>query len=204
MISALLAAAVLSQTEPPPPPAASEPLIPPAFLDQALTWDAEGNRGLRGRQKTVLTRTEFFLELGRPDLVQRAEARQARRIALAGTAAGLAIVGVVVGVVLFAGSPDMNSAKCVANIDNFHLCEADNKLHQLGGTVVLATSLATAMLLATLAWWSSPEVDGDEAQHLAAQYNAGLLKRLRGEPSSLRWLPVVGPDGAQLAVAGKF
>lgn len=203
MLSALLAAAVLSQTEP-PPPAVAEPLIPAAFLDQALTWDAAGNRALRGRQKTVLTRNEFFVELGRPDLIERSNARQTRRIAFAATASALAIVGVVTSVVLFAGSPDMNSAKCVANIDNFHLCEADNKVHQLGGTVVLATSLATAMLLATLAWWSTPEVDADEAQHLAAQYNAGLLKRLRGSPSSLRWLPAVGPDGALLAVAGKF
>ena len=41
-------------------PAAPEPLIPPAFLDHAITWDVAGNRALKGRQKTVLTRADVM------------------------------------------------------------------------------------------------------------------------------------------------
>lgn len=202
MIAALLAAAVLTQTEP-PPPAASEPLIPAEFLDQALTWDAANNRAVKGRQKTVLTRNEFFTEVGRVDLIARSESLASRRVLLFGSAAGLVAAGIAGGVALLATSPDMNSAKCVANITNFTLCHNDNRVHQTGGIGLMSATIATAMLLATLGWWSNPEVlDSDEAISLTSKYNAGLMKRLRGQTVS--WMPAVSPNGAHLALAGKF
>lgn len=199
MLTALLLAAVLDEpTQPPPPPASERQATPPEFFDHALTWDSSANVALKGRQKTVLTRAQFFAEVGRLDLVDRSEALRTRRIALFSSAGIVAAAGVIGGVVLLAGSPDMNSSTCVANISNFQRCHDDNRVHQTGGIGLLAGSVAAAMLLATLAWWTNPEVvDTDEAIHLASQYNAGLLRKLRAQA-------VVTPDGAAVALAGKF
>ena len=179
--------------------------MPHAFFEDVLSWDLQGNQALRGKQRTVLTRAQFFETVGRVDLIEKSGALRTRRLGLALGAAGLAIAGSIGGVVLLSGSPDMNSAYCVDNARNFNECHDKNRVHQIGGIAFIAGGLATAMLMATLAWWSNPDVvDGDEATHLVAQYNAGLLKRLRASRGSLKWLPVVSPDGAQLAVSGRF
>ncbi len=209
MITALLLA-VLSQADVTPPPmpaveAPAEPLVPAAFFDDVLSWDSESNQAMHGRQKTVLTRTEFFERVGRHDLIEKSNSLRTRRITLAVAAGTVALGGIISGVVLLAGSPDMNSAYCVNNVTNFNQCHETNRVHQTGGIGLIAGSAAVAMLMATLAWWSSPDaIDGDEATHLVSQYNAGLLKRLRASRGSLKWLPVVSPDGAALAVAGRF
>lgn len=201
--------AVFAQAEvsaPPPPPAeAVVPLVPQAFYDDVLAWDLEANQALRGRQKIALTRTEFFRQVGRLDLIDLGDAIRTRRAWFAVTAGVAALGGAIGGIFLLSGSPNMNSAFCVANIANFNQCDADNRVHQNGGIALIAGGAAIAMLMATLAWWSNPDVvDGDEAIHLVAQYNAGLLKRLRASSGLLKWLPLVSPDGAQLAVSGRF
>lgn len=209
VITALLLA-VLSQAEVTPPPlpaveAPAEPLVPAAFFDDVLSWDPDAKQAVHGRQKTVLTRTEFFERVGRLDLIEQSNSLRARRITLAVAAGTVALGGLIGGIVLLAGSPDMNSAYCVNNVANFNQCHEINRVHQTGGIGLIAGSVATAALMATLAWWSSPDVvDSDEATHLVSQYNADLLKRLRASRGSLKWMPVVSPDGAALAVAGQF
>lgn len=204
MISALLLA-VLAQTAPPPPPPAAEPLIPHAFYEEVLSWDLQANRAVRGRQRTVLTRTEFFEQVGRLDLIDKSTSLKARRIGLGIGAGAVLLGGVIAGIVVLTRSPDVNSAFCVSRIDNYQQCQATERVHQTGSAFLFAGSLATAALLATLAWWSNPDVlSGDEAIQLAARYNAGLLKRVRAGGSSLKWLPVICADGAQLAVTGRF
>ena len=201
--------AVFAQAEvsapPPPPVEAVVPLVPQAFFDDVLAWDLQGNQALKGRQKIALTRTEFFQQVGRLDLIDKSDAIRTRRVWFAVTAGVAALGGGIGGVFLLSGSPNMNSAFCTANIANFHQCDDDNRFHQKGGIAFIAGGAAIAMLMATLAWWSNPDVvDGDEATHLVAQYNAGLLKRLRVSSGPLKWLPLVSADGALLAVSGRF
>ncbi len=208
VISTLLLA-VLSQTTPPPPPpppsGAAEALVPSAFFEGVLSWDLEANQAVIGKKRTALTRTEFFEKVGRLDLIEKSQSIRTRRIALLIAAGTVVVAGSVSGAVVLSRSPDMNSAYCVAHVDNFNQCHDANSLHQTAGAGLIAGSVATAALMATLGWWANPDlIDGDEATRLVSQYNAGLLKRLRASKGSLKWLPVVSPDGAALAVSGRF
>lgn len=179
--------------------------MPAAFFDDVLSWDLGANQALKGKERIALSRNEFFERVGRVDLIEKSNSLRSRRIGLMVSAGTLVVGGTIAGVLVLSRSPDMNSSFCVANVDNFNRCHDTNRVHQTGGIGVMAGSYVAAMLLATLAWWSNPDVlDGDEAIHLVSQYNAGLLKRLRASKGSLKWMPMVSPDGALLAVTGRF
>jgi hypothetical protein len=229
MISALLLSAVLAQaepsptltpTEPPPPPADVAPAeappvpapaparakIPEAFYREVLAWDTEAGHAVKGRQRAPMAREDFFREVGRVDLVDQSASLRTRRILLAVSAGAVLVAGTITSAVLFSNAGDLNSQFCTANVRNFNdVCTAHNKAYITGGAATLAGSLITASLLATFAYWSNPEViNDDEATRLVSAYNSNLLKRIRGEQGSLKWLPVITTDGASLAVAGRF
>ncbi len=203
MFTALLLTIAGQISEPPPPPAVG--VTPPAFFDEALVWDSTQNAPLLGREKKVLGRLEFYERVGRLDLVAASNSAMHRRIGFAVASGVLAVTGVVAGIVMLSKSPNMNSAFCVDSVDNYNFCNTQNRFQQIGGIVFVAAGLGSAMLLATIAYWQSPEVvDRDETIHLVSQYNATLLKKLRDVPNSLRWMPAVSPEGGMLAVSGRF
>ncbi len=213
MLTALLLSALLGQTEPapsaeptpPPPPPALEPTVPPAFYEGVLSWDSEGKQVVKGRERTPLVGADFFREVGRVDLIEKADGLRRRRLILAVSAGAVLVAGSISSITFFANAGDLNSSYCTANVRNYNdVCMPHYKGYSTAGGATLAATLITTGLLATLAWWSEPELEADEATHLVAQHNASLLKRLRARPGSLRWLPAVINDGAMLAVGGRF
>ncbi|HLL81714.1 MAG TPA: hypothetical protein VK420_03645 [Longimicrobium sp.] len=207
---------------PPPPPAPAEPsgaappaaapsLIPQAFNEQYLTYDPKTAQAYRGKQRMPLSREEFYKALGRPDLLQMSEGTVSRRIVLGVSAGLVAAVGVTVAAVSWSTLPDLNSGFCVQSVDNYNSdrCVPRYKSKQALGAVSLVGGLGVASLLATFAYWSSPDVLApDEALAQVSKYNAALYQRLRAAPqpsgSLIEVIPYANLQGGGLLTTWRF
>lgn len=188
-------------SEPPPPPgeAPSTPL-PPAFFERMLSVDEKG-RVYEGRARRLLSREEVFARLERPDLLEESEELSRRRVALAISAGLVAVTGTAVGIALIVLAPPINTVECEADVHTYNeVCVPRHRAYQLAGGVVLGSTFVVATLLATLAWWTKPDVlSRDELTREIATYNAKLKKRL-APPVSWRVTPYLGPGGGGLVV----
>lgn len=192
-------------TEPPAPPPeppatpAPEP-TPPAFFERMLSVDQKG-RVYEGRARTPVSARDVFERAGRVDLLAQSESLSRRRITLAVLAAVVGAASVAVGVTLIAIAPSPATPVCEADVSYYNdVCVPRYHAYQNAGSAVLVSGLIAASLLATLAWWSNPDVlSRDEMTKLVSAYNAKLKKSLTASgPSSLRVAPWVGPDGGGL------
>ncbi len=209
LLSVLLlsAGALADELTPPPvmPTEAAEPAIPGQFLELALKVDGK-NRVTEGRAQTPVTHQELFRRLGRADLLSQSDALATRRRWLIISSVSLAVVAGIVGSVLIATAPVLASPACESDVHVYNdLCVPRAAAHNTAGTSVIAGGVAGALLLATLAYWSNPDVtDADQTAALVSTFNAQLARRLRGTPSGFKLLPLVTPDGATLTASLRF
>lgn len=189
-------------SEPPTPPAAEPAVtVPGTFYDRMLTVDEQG-RVYEGRARTLLPNRDVFERAGRMDLVDRSDTLRRRRTALAVSAGVLAVTSVAVGVSLIVLAPWPGTSACEANLNYYNeVCIPRYHAYQNAGSAIIAGGLIGASLLATLAYWSRPDVlTRDEMTKLVSAYNARLKKSLLGvDPSSLRVAPWLGPNGGGVA-----
>ena len=206
------APALAGDLSPPPvmPTEEAEPrIVPDGFLDQALKVDAK-NRIAQGRAGTPVSHRELFERMGRVDLLTQSTNRAQRRLWLAVSAGAVAVAAGVTGVSLLATAPKLASVECERDVRIYNeVCVPRAATHNISGTAVLVSGAVVATLLATLAWWSDPDVlNRDETASLVSAYNAQLAKRLRAQqeakPQGLKVTPFVSPDGAGLVAALKF
>lgn len=179
--------------------------VPSAFLDQAVKVDTAG-RITVGRAATPLSARELFERMGRVDLVAKSDSLASRRLWLSLSAGAVAVVGGVVGGVLIGTGPRLASVECESDIRVYNdICVPRAAQHNISGTAVIVTGVATGLLLGTLAFWSDPAVlTRDETASLASSYNAQLARRLKSQPTGLKVVPVVTPDGAAVTASLRF
>ncbi|MEW6430683.1 MAG: hypothetical protein AB1730_04170 [Myxococcota bacterium] len=186
---------------PAPPPTAASEATPPAFFERMLSVDQKG-RVYEGRARTPVRARDVFERAGRVDLLEQSESLSRRRITLAVLAAVVGAAGVAVGATLIAIAPSPATPTCEADVRYYNdVCVPRYHAYQNTGSAVLVSGVIVASLLATLAWWSNPDVlSRDEMTKLVSTYNARLKKTLAPSgPSSLRLAPWVGPGGGGLA-----
>lgn len=179
--------------------------VPSGFLDQALKVDVK-NEITEGRSATPVTHRQLFERLGRTDLVAESTAREQRRLWLLVSAGAVAVAGVVSGSIFIATGPNLASPACESDVRIYNeVCVPRAAQHNIAGTALIATGVATGLLLATLAYWSDPRVlTRDETSALISSYNSGLAKKLKTTPSGWKITPVITPDGAAVAASVKF
>ena len=211
LATALLLASlrVFAQEMTPPPVMAAEDAevaqVPTGFLDQALKVDVK-NRITEGKAGTLVTHRQLYERTGRIDLVTQSDNRAARRLWLAISAGVVAGAAGIVGGVLIATAPRLNTVECESDVRVYNdVCVPRAAQHNVAGTAVIATGVVTGLLLGTLAFWSDPDVlTRDQTLALVSGYNSQLAKRLRAKPQGLKLLPMVTPDGAMLSAALRF
>jgi hypothetical protein len=198
--------------EPTPPPAPPAPAIPQAFNEGYLTYDPVQAQAYRGKQRTPIAREDFYMALGRPDLIEKCQAASSRRVLLYTSAIVVGLAGAVGAGVSWGTLPDLNSGFCVAHVENYNsdACAGRYKAQQAMGAAFLVGGLGVGGLLATFGYWSSPDVIGsDEAAALISKHNAALLQRSRASgPSSflqqLRVTPYATLDGGGVITTLRF
>jgi hypothetical protein len=110
------------------------------------------------RGASVLTPRDFFGLVGRTDLVQRSESNLVRRRWLVGSAIAVAVVGVALGVVLLALTPNGNAPYCVSTVERSQQCDEQIGLYNRGGIISISSGLVLGGVLAALGILSNPDV----------------------------------------------
>lgn len=199
-----------SALSPPPPPdptpVVEPPSVPLAFYERLLTVDEKG-QVYEGKQRAKLTPREVFERAGRTDLLERSDTLSRRRLGLAISAGVVAVVGSAVGIGLIALAPSAATPECEADVKFYNeVCVPRHMAYETAGSAVLVSSLVVGSLLATLAWWSNPNVlSRDEMTGLVSGYNGKLKRQLTGQaPSGLKVLPYLGPGQAGLVAAVRW
>lgn len=189
---------------PPPPDAPTSTPPPAAFFEQMLTVDLKG-RVYEGRKRYRLSATEVFERLGRTDLLEESARLRRRRTSLWVAAAVTGVTLVATGAVLLGLAPSPATPTCEADVTYYNqVCVPRYQAYQTAGSAVLVTGIVAGSVLASLAWWTNPDVlSRDEMTALVAGYNARLRRQLSGgAPSGVRLLPFVGNgQGGLLAQA---
>jgi hypothetical protein len=195
----------------PPAPAAPAPPAPHVrlFLQEYVAYDASTGEATRGQSKTPMSREELYRLLGRPDLVDTADAHRTQRTVLF-VGAGAAIVGgIVAGLALRSNIPEMNSGYCTSSVRVFNdECDPQMRKYEvLSAVAMISGALAGGGLIA---WGTSISTDGAPRTAIAgmvASYNGNLMHRLResgtttrtaGSGARLDVMPNVGPGGGSV------
>jgi hypothetical protein len=209
LLSVLLlgSAALAQETSPPPvmPTEAADPVLPTAFLDQALKVDSN-NRISRGRSQETVSHRELFEQLGRTDLLARSQDLAAKRTWLIVGAVALSTAAIVTGSILIATAPNLATPACENDVDVYNnVCVPQAAQHNISGTAVIVSGVVGALLMAGFAYGSDPAVlTRDETVALVSTFNSRLARTLRRPPAGLRVLPLVTPDGAWLTASLRF
>ncbi len=204
----LLSATAFAQelTAPPViPTEAAEAALLTDFFDQALKVD-EKNKISQGRAQVPLTHREFFVMLERTDLIEKSDGLAMRRQWLVIGSVALSSAAIITGALLIATAPRLASAECESSVTVYNeFCVPRANAHNISGTVTIAAGVVGALLMAGFAYNSNPALlDRDETAALVSRYNSKLARQLRRPPASIRFLPMVTPDGASLAAALRF
>jgi hypothetical protein len=180
--------------------------LPPAFMDQFLTYDETEGGVFVGKGRRPLARDDFFTAVGRPDLLAKSHEASRRRLILAISGGAVLATGVTMAVVAWSGAPDLNSAYCVQSPKVFNeVCVPDSHHRDIIAASGLVGGIAIGTLLGALAYWSSPNIlSHDDTAALVAKHNAGLLKRLRAERSDLSVVPYASLQGGGFAASFRF
>ena len=192
----------------PAAPAAPAPHVR-LFLQEYVAYDASTGEATRGQSKTPMSREELYRLLGRPDLVDTADAHRTQRTVLF-VGAGAAIVGgIVAGLALRANIPEMNSAYCTSDVRVYNEeCDPQMRKYEVLSAVAMVSGALVGGGL--IAWGSSISTDGATRTAIAgmvASYNGNLMHRLResgtttrtaGSGARLDVMPSVGPGGGSV------
>lgn len=223
LVLGVLFPALAFAQEPAPPEPAPPPIVPaegvetPAetsampseFFSKFLHVDVRGQVSV-GREKRPISHRELFELAGRTDLVARSDQLASRRLWLAVGAGATAVAGGVTGAVLLLTSPKLASPACEASVQVYNeICVPRVALHQTGATIAFAGGFAIAALLATLSYWSNPDVTNrDETSAIASSYNAKLARELRKQsaarPAPVNVAPVLLPGFGGLVAQLRF
>jgi hypothetical protein len=156
-----------------------------------------------------MSREELYRLLGRPDLVDTADAHRTQRTVLF-VGAGAAIVGgIVAGLALRSNIPEMNSSYCTSSVRTFNEeCDPQMRKYEVLSAVAMVSGALVGGGL--IAWGSSISIDGAPRTAIAgmvASYNGNLMHRLResgtttrtaGSGARLDVTPSVGPGGGSV------
>lgn len=166
--------------------------MPKGFLDNVLTYDQESDTVRMGRQKRVLSRSELFEMLNRPDLVQKSHEAESRQRIYLITGGAVVVAGIATTIIALATRPDLNyDPTCNTSPKAFNVCAATLYRNEVIAGIGLGGGLALGALFATLAFASSPDVlTPDEMRAEIARHNAQLLKQMRDEQSTAPWLRI--------------
>lgn len=190
---------------PPPPPEVEAPVSAATtlFAAQALRVDSK-NRISDGAHLEVSHR-ELFSRLGREDLLALSDQALVRRKIFIASSIAVLVASAVTGAIILATGPNLASAYCSSDIHIYNdLCVPRAREHTTAGTATILGGVAGALLLATLAWWSDPDLmDRDATSKLVSTYNVMLAKKLR-TPNNVKFLPMISSDGAMLAASLRF
>jgi hypothetical protein len=110
------------------------------------------------RGSSVLVPHDFFGLVGRTDLVQRSETNLVRRRWFIGSAIAVAVVGIALGSVILALTPDGNKPYCVSSVARTIECDEYIGLYNRGGIAAISTGVILGGVLAALGLWSNPDV----------------------------------------------
>ena len=191
-----------------PSPAAPAPHVR-LFLQEYVAYDASTGEATRGQSKTPMSREELYRLLGRPDLVDTADAHRTQRTVLFVGAGAALVGGIVAGLALRANIPEMNSAYCTSSVRVYN-DECDPQLRKY--EVLSAVAMVSGALVGggLIAWGSSISADGAPRTAIAgmvASYNGNLMHKLResgtttrtaGSGARLDITPMVGPGGGSV------
>jgi len=187
--------------------------LPKGFLNQFVHYDTLNQQAYLGSQRRPLTPSEFFTFVGKPELVAKSADLSRQRDILFVSAGAITLVGIATAVVAWSSLPNLNQSFCVANASNYNdICVSEHQTKMVTGTVGLIGGLSVGAMLATLGYWSNPNVySPDQLLTLASQHNAALLRQLREGTApngshSLRMkvTPYVTPQGAGLLTSMRF
>jgi hypothetical protein len=188
-----------------PPPA-----VPPAFMEQFLSYDDAAGVVVQGRARQPLERQQLYLALERPDLVEKSREAVRRRVGL-GIAGGVLIVaGVVTAVAAKLSMPDFTKGACDAPSSNAYnaVCVPDAQRLEVVAASGLIAGFSLGGLLLSLAYVSKPDVlSKEETTTLISQHNGSLLRRLRGESSergTVHVTPYASAQGGGLTTVVTF
>jgi hypothetical protein len=185
------------------------PISPPVVAaeeDRSVTY-TEDDKILYGAERKELTPVELFGVLGRTDLLQKSKDNGERRKWLLVSAIAVAVVGVGVGIAVLATGPHLESGRCNTDVIYFNdVCTPANTAHQAGGIAAISGGLVIGGILASIAWWSRPEVfTRYELQKFIDAHNASLANGGKS-PSSFRLevTPAVSAAFSGLVASGTF
>jgi hypothetical protein len=202
--SLLAQAQTMTPTAPTPPPIS--PPVVAAEEDRSVTF-TEDEKILYGAERKELTPLELFGVLGRTDLLERSKENTERRKWLLISAIAVAAVGVGVGIAVLATGPNLENGRCNSDVTYYNsVCVPANTAHQAGGIAAIGGGLVIGGILASIAWWSRPEVfTRYELQKFIDQHNASLATGGK-TPSSfkLEVTPAVSAAFAGLVARGTF
>lgn len=209
VLCGLLLGSAAPAQEPSAPPVMptelAEPVLPSAFLEQALKVDVD-NQITQGRERKPVTHRQLFAWLGRSDLLARSELMAARRKWLIIGSVALASASLVAGSILLATAPNLATPACESSVQTYNeVCVPRAAQHNISGTALIVTGVLGALLMAGFASGSDPSVlDRDETTALVSTFNSKLARELRRPAAGLRLLPLVTPDGASLIASLRF
>ena len=155
----------------------------------------------------VISASEFYGRIGRPDLVAASDGQTRKRIWLMALATAVTAAGVTTGVVVLGNTQNLNDPACFVNGQtSYNDCVDRSKQTTLIGGLIIAGAVAVGGGILT---WAliTPEMvtPSQETVRLATEYNRNLAIR-HGAPSGakLELLPSIGPGGASLSARLTF
>lgn len=120
----------------------------------------------------VLTPREFFVRVGRADLVARSDQNLTRRRWLMGSGIAFAVVAAVVGAVILALTPNSEAPYCLSSVARYNECTDHIAAYNHGGLAVIGGGIAVGAALATIGLRQRPEVLSNIAlEELVEDYN---------------------------------
>jgi hypothetical protein len=175
-----------------------------AFIRDFLRVDPKSNTPFVGHE--VISASEFYGRIGRPDLVAASDGQTRKRIWLMALATAVTAGGVTAGVVVLGNAQSLNDPACFVSQTSYNNCVDRSKQTTLIGGLMIAGAVAVGGGILTWALTTSEMVTPpQETVRLATEYNRNLAIR-HGAPSGakLELLPSIGPGGASLSARLTF
>lgn len=178
-----------------------------AFMKEFVRVDPRENEAWQASR--VLSASEFYTRVNRPDLAARADERTRQKIWLISGSVVVLAAGVAGGAVVLANAQDVNDPACFVNGNisyndcvSRHQNTTNTGVAIIGATVVAAAGLLTWGLLI-------PEMvtPPEETVRLATEYNRALGQKYGASSSSgvdLRIVPALAPGYAGLTARLRF